>query len=195
MPNAVSTRYSKVAIILHWLIAVAIIGQIAFGKWMVGAIKVPETQMQAFQVYQIHKSVGLTILVLSLLRLLWRLMHPAPAFPAVMPGWQKMASHISHWAFYILMIGTPILGWFMVSSSPLGLPTIYFGQFSVPHYPYAPDVDKAAIEAWYKSNHELLANTTLALLIVHVGAALKHHIFDKDTVLWRMLPFTFLKRS
>jgi cytochrome b561 len=195
MPDAVSTRYSTVAIILHWLIAIAIICIIASGKWMVDAIKVPETQMQAFQVYQIHKSVGLTVLVLSVLRLVWRLLHRAPAFPSTMPGWQKFASHVSHWAFYILMIATPILGWFMVSSSPLGLPTIYFGWFSVPHYPYAPDVDKAAIEAWYKGNHELLANTTLALLIVHVGAALKHHIFDKDTVLWRMLPFTFFKRS
>jgi cytochrome b561 len=187
-------RYGAVAIAVHWLIALAIIGLILSGKWMVDAIRVKETQFTAFQIYQWHKSFGLTVLALSLFRLAWRLLHTPPPAPDTMPNWQRFASTVTHWAFYVLMIGTPVLGWLMVSASPLGLPTLLFGQLEVPHYPFDPAADKAALEHWFKANHELLANGTLLLLLLHAAAALKHHFVDKDNILWRMAPFSFLRR-
>jgi cytochrome b561 len=174
---------------LHWLIALAIFGLIAAGVWMTDAIREPATQMQAYKIYQLHKSLGLTVLVLSVLRLLWRLLRGAPLLPAGMKPWERMLAKFSHWAFYALMIGVPLIGWAMVSASPLGLPTIVFGLFEWPHIaPLANAENKAALEGVFKEAHEIAALGMGALALLHVAAALKHHFVDRDTVLLRMLP-------
>lgn len=181
--------YSTVAMVLHWAIAAAIVGLIAAGTWMADAIKVPETQGLAFSVYQWHKSLGLTVLVLSVLRLVWRFVKPPPPLPASMPAWERTLAGVSHTVFYVLMIGMPLLGWAMVSASPLGLPTIVFGLFEWPHIPFLADLeDKKPIEDALKTAHMAGGYLLAGLLVLHVGAALKHHFVSRDDVLARMVP-------
>ena len=191
----VTERYTTVAISLHWLIALAIVVQLASGLWMTDAIDAPATQKLAFQVYQWHKSLGLTVLILSLLRLFWRLTHRPPGLPDGMAWWEQAAARFTHVAFYALMILIPFTGWVIVSASVFNLPTFYWGLFEWPHLPLgtlAPNV-KAAIEEAFGTVHEFLGYGTIALLVLHVAAALKHHIVNRDDVLVRMLPF--LRRS
>jgi len=185
-------RYTSVAILLHWLIALAIVLQLASGLWMADAINDPEQRAFAFQVYQWHKSLGLTVLVLSLLRLVWRLIHRVPPLPEGMSAWQRLAATGTHWLFYTLMIGIPVTGWLMVSASPFGIPTLYFGLFEVPHLPLLselPRAEKPAVEGDLKSIHEILGYLTIGLLLLHIAAALKHQLVDRDGLLGRMLPF------
>jgi len=172
--------YTTVAVALHWVIALAILAQLATGVWMVDAIKVPETQGQAFVVYQFHKSLGLAVLALSLARLAWRFVYPPL---------ERTGAHASHILFYVLMIGMPLLGWAMVSASPFGLPTIVFGLFEWPHIPVLADLeDKKPVEQAFKTAHMAGGFILAGLLILHVGAALKHHFVSRDNVLARMVP-------
>lgn len=182
-------RYTYVAMALHWLIASAIAVMLATGFWMVDAIKVPETQATAFHTYQFHKSLGLTILVLSLCRLGWRLLHPPPALPSEMGSLSRFAAHSTHIVFYALMISMPISGWAMVSASPIGMPTVVFDWFEVPHIPWLENVaDKAAAEAQLKQMHLAAALTMSGLLCLHIAAALKHQFIDRDDLIMRIVP-------
>ncbi len=182
-------NYTKVAIALHWIIGVAIIIMLVMGMVMED---VPDDYK--FLAYQTHKSVGLTILLLSFVRLFWRLSHRAPPLPATMAGWEITVSKITHVAFYVLMIGLPLSGWALVSASPRNIPTMWFGLFEWPKLPVLADVvDKEAVSDGFGEVHEVLANITIALLALHVGAALKHHFIAKDDILARMIPF--LKRG
>ena len=179
--------YNAVAKTLHWLIAIAIIGLLVMGKVMVD---LPRDDPAKFELYQLHKSVGLTVLFLSVLRLLWRFQYRAPALPPTMKVWERFAAQATHVAFYVLMFAIPLSGWAMASTSSLGVPTLWFGLFEVPSLPGLEgsagmeDINESAEEA-----HELLGNLTILLLILHVGAALKHHFWNRDDVLRRMLPF------
>lgn len=181
-------RYGSVAVTLHWLIALAIIGMLILGKYMAD---LPNSDPSKFDLIQLHKSFGISILALSVLRLMWRLVNKVPPLPAQMPAWERYAAHASHFLLYVLMIGIPLSGWAMVSASPLGIPTIWFGQFEIPHLPGLQGLaDQHAAEDQLKEVHELLGNLMIGLLLIHVGAALKHHLWDRDDVLTRMLPFT-----
>jgi cytochrome b561 len=183
------SRYSGVAIALHWLMALAIIGLIMVGFWMGDAAKDPETRAAAFAAFQLHKSMGLTILLLTLLRLAWRLSHRPPPLPSTMKSWERGAARFTHIGFYVLMIAVPLSGWAMVSASPLGLPTYWFGLFEWPHIgPLAALENKEALKHDFYEAHELLAKLVIGLLLLHVAAALKHHFIDRDDVLSRMLP-------
>lgn len=187
--RALRTRYSIVAIVLHWTIAVMVLGMIASGLWMADAIRDPARQNLAYETYQLHKAFGLSVLLLSLARLAWRLGHPAPPLPADTGRWQRLAAHAVHVALYGLTIGVPFLGWLMVSASPLGLPTVPFGLFEWPHLPVlGPQTDAAALEGWFKLGHRSLAYATAGLLVVHIGAALKHQFLDRDDLIARMMP-------
>src|SRR6476646_7461764 len=106
-----SERYTTVAIVLHWAIAAAILANFFVGWWMAKAIDDPATRLQAVAAFQLHKSLGLTVLALSVLRLLWRLTHRPPPLPEAMAGWEKFAAKATHWAFYALMIVVPLSGW------------------------------------------------------------------------------------
>lgn len=186
---AARTRYTWVAMVLHWTIAAAVLALLATGLWMVDAIKVPETQATAFQTYQLHKSLGLTVLVLSLARLAWRLWNPPPPLPEHMGPLSRFAAHGAHVLFYALMIGMPLTGWAMVSASPLGLPTIVFGWFEWPHIAWLEAVpDKAAVEEQLKQVHATAGLIMLGLVGLHVAAALKHQFVDRDGLLARMTP-------
>jgi cytochrome b561 len=183
-------RYTSVAIGLHWLIATLAIGQIAGGLYMEG---LPESaDAERFQLIQLHKSFGITILLLTLARLGWRLTHPAPPLPAAMPGWQKTCARVLHWAFYALLIGLPLGGWAMVSASPLAdtVKTYLFGVVPWPHLPFFEGVeDRRALARTFGDMHELGAKLMIAMIVLHIGAAMKHWLMDGDGVLESMLPF------
>lgn len=181
-------RYGTVAILLHWTIAAAIVTQLAIGLWMVRAIHLAGWQAAAFQAYQWHKSLGLMILALSLLRLCWRLANSPPPLPTTMTKLQRMAAKSMHALFYVLMLGTPVVGWLMVSASPLGLPTMVFGLFEWPHIAWVAGLG-GGVEAAFKTAHRSMGYALMGLLTLHVAAALKHHLADRDDVLARMLPW------
>ena len=180
-PLTTTSRYNRVAILLHWLIAFLIIGQLIGGKVMM-ALDFSDFKVS---LYQWHKAFGITILTLAVLRLLWRLTHRAPALPADIPGWQRTASHISHAALYGFMIGVPLLGWLLVSASPKGFPTTWFNLFPIPNLPVAASKESAEL---FTTLHEITAFGFAALILLHIGAALHHHFGRKDDILRRMLP-------
>lgn len=184
------------AIVLHWAIATAIIGNLLLGLWMHEAVDVAATQARAITAFQLHKSLGLTILLLSVLRLVWRLLHHPPALPTAMTVWERTAARSAHWAFYGLMLALPLSGWLYVStqwrgSVPLNVPTLWFGLFEVPHLlgidTFTREL-RQTYAGWAIEAHELLAWGAVALLVLHVLAALKHHFRDRDEVLASMLP-------
>lgn len=150
--------------------------------------QLPNSSVIKFDLYQLHKSFGLSILALALFRLGWRLTHRAPALPTAMPGWQKLAARGLHWVFYALMILTPLAGWAIVSVSPTDIPTKWFGIFTVPHLPFFGGETSRALEDMMEERHEILAFAILYLLALHVAAALKHQFFDKDGVMSSIIP-------
>ncbi len=181
-----SPRYTSVAVALHWAIAILIVGQVAVGLYM---HKLPNISPIKFDLYQLHKSSGLTILALTFVRLGWRFSHRPPALPGDMPSWQKLVARATHWAFYALIFLTPLAGWAMVSASPTDIPTKWFGLAGVPHLPFFDGVaNRKGVEDILKEVHEYLAFAILGLLALHVGAALKHQFFNRDGVLQSMMP-------
>ncbi len=178
-------RYGLVAVILHWLIALSVIGLYAVGTIMEDM----KPSLTQFELYQLHKSFGISVLVLTVLRLVWRIANRQPGLPPGMPGWQKLAAKATHWGFYALLLAAPIAGWAMVSASSINIPTVIFGIFTLPHIEFiSSSPDKQALEGIFGEMHELAANGLLALFIVHVGAAFYHHIKLRDSVLLKMLP-------
>lgn len=179
--RAVQARYSLVAILLHWVIAAAIIAQFVLATRMGG--RTPE----AFALVQLHKSIGVTILVLSLARLAWRLTHRPPPEPPL-DAWERTLSRLVHIGFYVIMIAMPLTGWLMVSTSRLAVPTLLYGVVPWPHLPIAT-ADKALAHEVGETGHYVLALTALALLALHVAGALKHQLFGvNEPVLSRMAP-------
>lgn len=165
-------RYSKGAIALHWVIALALAGELALGFAM-------PKDASGFAEYQLHKSIGIAILLLSFVRLGWRWTHARPA--PVESGPVRAMTVIVHRAFYVFMIGMPLTGWALVSSDPLNVPTILFGVLPLPHLPIAETWNHLAHEA-----HEWLAWGGLALFAMHVAGALRHHFLLNDGLLARM---------
>ncbi len=196
--NTPVRHYTVVAIVLHWAIALAILGMIPLGWWMGDALEDQSTQAQAIAAFQLHKSIGLTVLVLSLARLGWRLANPPPPLPEGMKAWERLAATATHWAFYFVIIAIPLTGWLYVSTGwsahddrPLEVPTLYFGLFQVPHLFGLANLTegaRAALAEVLNFSHGKLAWGAIGLAALHVGAALKHHVLDKDDVLTRMVP-------
>jgi cytochrome b561/polyisoprenoid-binding protein YceI len=172
--GAAQARYSTVAILLHWVIALAIAGQLALGFAM------PRDE-SGFALYQLHKSIGITILLLSLARLAWRLTHRPP--PAVEGGFTGFLAKAVHVLLYAFMIAAPLTGWIVVSTSRIQVPTLLFGVVPWPHLPLSRAVNEIAEEG-----HELLAWIGIALVVLHVLGALRHQVLLKDGLLRRIGP-------
>ncbi|WP_334175109.1 cytochrome b [Pseudoxanthobacter sp.] len=184
--RATKTRYDRVAIAIHWLTALAILALLVMGFVMTSAR--PGSPLQ-FSLFQWHKSVGITVLALTVLRLGWRLSHRAPALPDTMPGLEKLAAHLGHVGLYGLLFALPLSGWAVVSTSPFNIPTVLYGLLPWPHLEFLTAfAPKAAINPVVSEAHELAAWLLIALLVVHIAAALRHHFLIRDTVLTRMLP-------
>lgn len=187
---APTTRYTTVAITLHWVIAAAILGQIASGIWMVDFAGESAAR---FTVYQLHKTAGLIVLALTFARIIWRLAHPAPELPVGMTKIETFGAKFTHVLFYALMILVPLSGWIMVSVSPTAVPTFLFmvEQWPFAHLPVpfasTAEAMKAAENAMIVA-HKALAFATFALFVLHVAAACKHQFIAKDGLLMRMVP-------
>lgn len=171
-------RYGAVAIALHWLMALAILGLMGVGVWMTDLKPSP----QKFEIYALHKSAGLLVLALAAFRLIWRVTHRPPPLPPATPTWQARAAALTHGALYALMLAMPITGWLQHSAA--GYPLSWFGLFKVPAL---IGRDRAALAFWQQW-HEWLAWALAALILLHVAAALKHHFLDRDGLLGRMWP-------
>jgi cytochrome b561 len=173
-----ASRYTPTAISLHWVMALMILSAFALGLYMT-ELQLSPTKLK---LYSWHKWLGVTIFLVAIARLLWRITHAVPRVPDSTPGWQRAAAAFTHWVIYALLIAIPISGWLMSSAS--GFQVVYFGMLPLPDLLHK---DKALAEQ-LKVVHETLNYTLMALLVLHVGAALKHHLLDRDEVLHRMLP-------
>ena len=168
-------RYSGVAIAFHWTIAALIL----FNLWL-GLFH--DALPREWRVMTVHRAVGIAVLALSLGRLAWRLAHKPPHLPDNMRPWEKLGAKALHWTLYGLMIGLPLTGW-LLSSNPQRPRPISFGLFEVPVLPISQALSQAG-----RAVHGPLGYLLTALLVLHIGAALRHHLILKDRVLVRMLP-------
>ncbi len=169
------------AIVLHWAIALLIVGLIALGYVMTRPDIDPELQ---FSLYQWHKSFGMTALALAFIRLIWWLsnIHPAPV--ASLSALERRASSVTHALLLALTIAVPLVGWAIASTSTLNIPTLFFNRVLIPHLP----MEKSeAAETFWSDAHAWLAYGLAGLVVLHAGAALLHHFWHRDVVLRRML--------
>lgn len=172
-------KYGFVSKLFHWLIGLMIIGMLAVGLWMVGLPLGP----LKLEIYGYHKSTGMILLVLILLRFLWRMVNIAPPLPPHVRFHERLLAHSTHFLLYLLMFIMPISGWLM--SSAAGFPVVIFGMIQVPDL-IAPNKELLAI---LKLIHEFGAYAFILLIGLHSFGALYHHYFYKDTILKRMLPW------
>jgi cytochrome b561 len=181
-------RYSAVAMSLHWLIAILILTNIGIAWYFNSLHGLARLKPIAW-----HQSVGLSVLILSVARLAWRLTNPPPPLPAAMPRWEQWLAKLVHALLYVVMIGMPLTGWAMRSASPLHhiLPIRIFG-LPWPAVPPLADLTGAAAQAAehrFQTAHGLLAKSVYVLVVLHVGGALRHQFISRDLVAARMVPF------
>ena len=174
-----SDRWGPVSQALHWLIVLMILGLAIAGLVMGELPKTPKY----FWVYTAHKSMGLTVLALVLVRIGWRLYAGAPKPVAGTPTWQERIASVTHWMLYALILAMPLSGWLYDSASGLR-PFRWFGLFDVPKLTAPNDALRDASHA----AHEWLFWVLVALVALHAAAAFYHHLFLRDATLTRMLP-------
>jgi cytochrome b561 len=174
-----SERYHGAAIALHWLIAALIVCGFYIGWIMTDIHGFTPTKLKYFSW---HKWIGVTVFALAVIRVLWRATHRAPALDEATPAWQKAAAHLVHGLLYLLMLAIPLSGYFY--SSAAGIQVVYLGIVPLPTL-IGPD---QALKATLRTVHVLLNYTLLALVVMHVAAALKHQFVDRDGLLARMIP-------
>ena len=181
-------RYSKVAITLHWLVAIGIVANIALAWiWPNLADEGVRSAINA------HKSIGITILGLAIMRLLWRVSHKPPALPTGYAKWEITASHVAHWLLYLLIFAMPLTGWIMDSAwkDADTHPMFYFGLFEWPRLGFFMHLDpvlKDRMHDLFGAAHEWISWILYALVTLHLAGALKHQWIDREKELQRMLP-------
>ncbi len=171
-------RYGRPAQFFHWAIAALILFQIPLAYYMINLPLSPAK----LENYALHKSIGLSIFSIAVLRLAWRWLRSPPALPAGIPGWQMQLARLAQWALYAITFAMPLTGW--MSSSAANFPVSLFGWFTLPNL-VAPDRE---LHEQLELAHRLLAYSLFGILSAHVGGALHHHFFKKDAVLASMLP-------
>lgn len=175
-----ATRYTATAIALHWLAALLILAAFPLGVYAHELVFSP----LKLKLISYHKWLGVTIFLLTVARLAWRATHTPPPLPATIPPWQQRAAHGLHHLLYVLLLAIPISGWLM--SSAKGFPVVYLGLVQLPDL-----VGKnAELADLLVGVHQVLNLGLLALVALHVAAALKHHFIDRDATLRRILPFS-----
>ena len=184
--SASSSRYGSVAIALHWIVAALMVVNVALGLY--GTV-VPDAWARA--VIDTHKSIGVTVLGLAILRLLWRLAHPAPPLPAAYPRWERIAAHVVHGLLYLLILVLPITGWMHDSAwkDAASHPMSLFGLLPWPRIGWIMQVEPASKERLHDlfyGWHATLAYALYVLLGLHLVAALKHQFMDRQPELQRM---------
>ena len=174
------SSYTSTAIALHWLIALLIVCGFALG-WVMTDI--PGFTPTKLKYVSWHKWIGVTVFALVIIRILWRATHTVPPMPSHMRAWQRGVAHLTHFLLYVLMVAVPVSGY--LYSSAANVPVVYLGLVPLPRL-IAPDPHLKEV---LKSVHITLNYTLLALVLLHVVAALKHQWLDRDGLLSRMLPF------
>lgn len=172
-------HYGSVAKFFHWLMSVMILGSLIVGFTMTDMANTPDK----FKLYGLHKSFGFTILTLVFLRLLWKISNKGPKLPDALNKIEKCLAALGHMFLYVLMFALPVTGWIM--SSAAGFPVSVFGLFTLPNL-VEPDL---GMKRDFMEIHENLAFLLIFMVILHVLAALMHHVYHKNTILRRMLPF------
>jgi len=172
-------RYTNVAVALHWLIAALVVAQLILGWCMIEIPKQP-VGVRAFW-FNLHKSIGMTIALLVLVRVAWRLRHPAPPLPASVPAWQRRAAAANHALLYACLLGMPLVGF--LGSTFSGYPIKYFGIL-LPQWGFK----SPPLKGFFSAVHLGFAWTFMTLIALHTAAALKHLLIDRDGVFWRMWP-------
>ena len=168
-------RYGLIAILLHWLMAILIIGLLVLGLYMVTL----PISLEKLKLYGWHKEYGLLALALVIFRLFWRLSNTTPRLS--LPLWEKFAARSVHWAFYGFMFAMPITGWLITSAA--GLPVSFFGLFVLPDL-VSPNEE---LRQLFQEIHEWVGYGLIVTIILHASAALKHHFINKDNILRRMI--------
>jgi cytochrome b561 len=185
MSRPIDRRYTPTAQVLHWLIALLIVVQFVLARM---AAHLP-LSMRKLSLLAEHKSFGMTVLILATVRLAWRLTHAPPPLPVQMRRVERWLATASHVSFYVILFAMPVSGWLM--SSAKNFSVSWFGAFT---WPNLIEPNEAAFSA-FKTLHHLLSNLLIAIASLHILAAIKHHFWNKDDVLVRMLPeFRFLDR-
>lgn len=196
MNNTVQ-RYTKTAIILHWLIGLLIVAMLALGLWMselpkdgpkiaafdlfdlgIYTVNLAEPVSVRTFYFNLHKSIGLTLFMLILLRVVWRFTHRPPELPATMKAWEKQLSHATHHSLYLLMLVIPLSGLLMSLFSKYGIR--WFGDLVI------HGTDNPALRNFFKESHEVFAWVLITVLVLHIAAAIKHKLIDKDDIMKRM---------
>lgn len=171
-------RYSTVSLVFHWGLALLVLAQVL----LITAHEAIDGPMSR-ELVQIHKALGLSVLILTLARIGWRMANPAHPAPPGTPDWQKFAAKATHVLFYVLLIGIPLFGW--AASSAGGRDIDWFGLFNWPLLPITQSRDLAGT---FMDLHKAAVKLLYVLIALHVLAALKHQFVDRDNVLHRMIP-------
>ncbi len=176
-----SARYTRAAVGLHWILAVLLLAQLfvgwAFNEWLQG-----DARTLAFEW---HKSLGVAILLLSLARLAWRLLHRPPPYASSMPAWERAAAWLNHWLLYGVMVGLPLTGYAAFSTGRRALEAgsvSIIGGLQLPLLPLPRD-----LHHWLEEAHEFLVWSLVVLISLHLGAVLKHLLVDRDDIPGRMI--------
>ena len=178
MTNTVHDRYPLSAIVIHWVIALLIIGLMALGYYMV---EIPRNTPERAYFFNVHKSLGMIAAVLIAVQIVRHFTDPPPPLPGSMPAWEIKASLTAHWVLYLLMIAVPLSGYISSSFSKYG---VHVFGLKLPHWGW----DNKELRDLYVTVHSIAAMALIAVVTIHVVAAFKHLLVDKDSVLQRMLP-------
>jgi len=169
--------YTRTAVALHWIVAIAVLGMIGLGLWMIDLPK--DAGPFRAEMYNLHKSIGMTLGLIIFARVAWRFAHPAPPLPGTMPRWQVLASHFTHYALYACIVIQPVTGFLGSLASPY--PIKYFG-YTLAYGPW----DVPAAKEFLSVVHLANASTLIVLVLVHIGAVLHHLLVARDGVFQRM---------
>jgi len=172
--------YTAVAKLLHWLTALLVLGMLGVGLWMVGL----PISLTKLYVYAWHKWIGLTVLMLTVLRLLWRTRSPPPPLPATVTAWERKLAPWGHGALLVLLLAMPVSGWLMSSAG--GVSVVWFGVLPLPDLVPRDSLTFDML----RTVHHWLAWTLVAVLVLHVAAVVHHDLFRRDGIFRRMSPFT-----
>lgn len=179
--------FSPVGQAFHWIMAALVFYQLWWG-WWVGQLPVGPEKLEG---YQVHAQLGVALLALLFFRMVWRLIIPGPVNDADKPGWESVAARVTHYVFYFLLVALPVTGWAMWSSMAFEQPLTLAGLLPWPLLPLQdlPLEMRWAIMQWSETAHFWMILGLLATIVIHAGAALKHHFIDRDDVLAGMVPF------
>jgi len=178
--TAGTTGYTATAKLLHWLVASLVVVQFVLAN-LAERAEDADDLVSELALFANHRSVGITILALIIIRLLWRWRNPPPPLPETVPRWQLMASRVSHYSLYGILLVMPISGWLMSSAADVSV--TWFGLVDLPDF-VSPNHER---HEFFEEIHELLATLLFVIASLHILAALKHGLFDRDGVLQRML--------